>query len=109
MWSSLRSVVTGSHEKEDILMAKKLVAYFSATGTTKKVAEMIAQAADADLYEITPKQLYTKADLDWMDKKSRSTIEMSDKTIRPEMTDTDAHIENYDEIILGFPKMEYSL
>lgn len=84
-------------------MAKKLVAYFSASGVTKKVAEMIAQAADADLYEITPKQLYTKADLDWMDKKSRSTIEMSDKTIRPEMTDTDAHIENYDEIILGFP------
>lgn len=84
-------------------MAKKLVAFFSASGTTKKVAEMVAQAADADLYEITPKQLYTKADLDWMDKKSRSTIEMSDKTIRPEITDDDAKIENYDEIIIGFP------
>ena len=84
-------------------MAKKLVAFFSARGVTKKVAEMIAQAADADLYEIIPKQLYTKADLDWMNKKSRSTIEMTDKTIRPEITDTDAQIENYDEIILGFP------
>lgn len=84
-------------------MGKKLVAYFSASGTTKKAAEMIAKAAEADLYEIVPKQLYTKADLNWMDKKSRSSVEMSDKKYRPEITDTDAHISNYDEIILGFP------
>lgn len=58
---------------------KKLVAYFSASGTTRKIAEMIAQAAEADLYEITPKQPYSKADLNWMDKKSRSSVEMSDK------------------------------
>lgn len=89
--------------KGGILMGKKLVAYFSASGTTKKVAEMIASAADADLYEITPKQLYSKADLDWMDKKSRSSVEMSDKKYRPEIEDTDAHIAEYDEIILGFP------
>lgn len=84
-------------------MRKKLVAYFSASGTTKKAAEMIAKAAEADLYEIVPKRLYTKADLNWMDKKSRSSVEMSDKKYRPEITDTDAHISNYDEIILGFP------
>lgn len=84
-------------------MGKKLVAYFSASGTTKKTAEMVAEAAGADLYEITPAVAYTKADLNWMDKKSRSSVEMSDKKIRPEMTDTDAGIENYDEILLGFP------
>ena len=84
-------------------MGKKLVAYFSASGTTKKVAEMIAQAAEADLYEITPKQPYSKADLNWMDKKSRSSVEMSDKKFRPKITDTDAQIGGYDEVILGFP------
>ena len=84
-------------------MSKKLIAYFSASGTTKKVAEMISEAAGADLYEIKPKVLYTKADLDWMNKKSRSSVEMSDKKIRPELDDSDAHIENYDEIVLGFP------
>ena len=84
-------------------MGKKLVAFFSASGTTRKIAEMIAQAAEADLYEIVPKQAYSKADLNWMDKKSRSSVEMSDKKYRPEIKDTDAHIERYDEIILGFP------
>ena len=84
-------------------MEKKLVAYFSASGTTKKTAEMVAEAAGADLYEITPAVAYTKTDLNWMDKKSRSSVEMNDKKIRPEMTDTDAGIENYDEILLGFP------
>lgn len=84
-------------------MSKKLIAYFSASGTTKKVAEMISEAAGADLYEIKPKELYTKADLDWMNKKSRSSVEMSDKKIRPEFDDSNAHIENYDEIVLGFP------
>ena len=60
-------------------MGKKLVAYFSASGTTKKAAEMIAESAKADLFEITPKMAYTQADLNWMDKKSRSSVEMSDK------------------------------
>ncbi|MBO5238332.1 MAG: NAD(P)H-dependent oxidoreductase [Lachnospiraceae bacterium] len=84
-------------------MGKKLVAYFSASGTTRKIAEMIASAAEADLYEIMPKQLYSKADLNWMDKKSRSSVEMNDKKSRPEIADTDAPIDGYDEIILGFP------
>ena len=84
-------------------MAKKLVAYFSASGTTKKTAELLAEAAGADLYEITPKVAYTKADLNWMDKKSRSSVEMNDKKFRPEIEDKDASIAEYDEIILGFP------
>ena len=84
-------------------MGKRLVAFFSASGTTKKVAEMIASAVDADLYEIMPKQPYSKADLNWMDKKSRSSVEMSDKKFRPEISDIDVSVERYDEIILGFP------
>ena len=84
-------------------MSKKLVAYFSASGITRNVAKMVAEAAGADLYEITPKEAYTKADLNWMDKKSRSSVEMTDKKIRPEITDTDAKISEYDEIFLGFP------
>ena len=80
-------------------MAKKLVAYFSASGTTKKTAELLAEAAGADLYEITPKVAYTKADLNWMDKKSRSSVEMNDKKFRPEIEDKDANIAEYDETI----------
>ena len=84
-------------------MGKKLVAYFSASGTTKSIAEMIAEAAKADLYEIAPKRPYSKADLNWMDKKSRSSVEMSDKKSRPELADKNANIVSYDTIILGFP------
>ena len=84
-------------------MNKTLVAYFSASGITRKIAEMIAETGDFSLYEITPKELYTSDDLNWMNKKSRSSVEMSDKKIRPEITDTDAHIKEYDTIILGFP------
>ena len=84
-------------------MGKKLVAYFSATGTTRKIAEMIASSAGADLYEIMPEKAYSKADLDWMDKKSRSSVEMNDKKYRPEISGTDAEISKYEEIILGFP------
>lgn len=84
-------------------MAKRLVAYFSASGTTKKVGDMIAEAAHADVYEITPRELYTKEDLNWMNKASRSSIEMSDKTSRPEIIDKELETSDYDEIILGFP------
>ena len=84
-------------------MGKKLVAYFSASGTTEKIAEMIAEATAADLFEILPKQPYTKDDLNWMDKKSRTSVEMSDKKFRPEISDTDIQVDMYDEIILGFP------
>lgn len=84
-------------------MGKKLVAYFSASGVTRKVAETVAEAAGCYLYEIEPKVPYTKADLNWMDKKSRSSVEMSDKKIRPELADNDIDISPYDEIIIGFP------
>lgn len=84
-------------------MAKKLVAYFSAEGTTKKAAGMIAEAAGADLFEIMPQTPYTKADLNWMDKKSRSSVEMKDKAFRPPVQESDADIAVYDEIFLGFP------
>ena len=84
-------------------MSKKLVVYFSASGITQKVAEMIAEPADCDIYEIAPKVAYTKADLNWMDKKSRSSVEMNDKKIRPELADNAINISGYDEIILGFP------
>lgn len=81
----------------------KLVAYFSASGKTKKVALKLAEAIGASLYEITPKVPYTRADLNWMNKKSRSSIEMSDKSFRPEIADIDANIDNYDVIYVGFP------
>ena len=84
-------------------MSKKLVAFFSASGTTKKVAEMIAEEAKADLFEIEPKVPYTKADLDWMNKKSRSSVEMSDKKYRPEIMKKKMDMSSYDEILLGFP------
>ena len=83
------------------IMSKKLVAFFSASGTTKKVAEMIAEEAKADLFEIEPKVPYTKADLDWMDKKSRSSVEMRDKKYRPEIMKKEMDMSFYDEILLG--------
>lgn len=86
---------------------KKLVAYFSASGTTANVAADLAKAAGADLYEIKPKVPYTTADLDWMDKTSRSTIEMNDRSFRPEIKDTDAGIAAYDVIYIGFPVWWY--
>lgn len=82
---------------------KTLVAYFSASGKTKSKAETIAEGLGADLYEIVPEQLYTKEDLNWMDKKSRSSVEMSDKKFRPALKAKDAPIEGYDKIVLGFP------
>ena len=84
-------------------MAKKLVAYFSASGVTAKVADMLADVVGADIHEIRPKTPYTKADLNWMNKKSRSSIEMNDKTIRPEIAESNVQIDDYDVIFLGFP------
>lgn len=84
-------------------MGQKLVAYFSATGTTAKVAEILADAVGADIYEIRPETLYTKADLNWMNPFSRSTKEMKNKKFRPALADRDAGIENYDTIFIGFP------
>lgn len=84
-------------------MSKKLVAYFSASGVTAKVADLLADAVGADIHEIRPKVPYTKADLNWMDKKSRSSIEMADKKIRPEIAESNVRIEEYDVVFLGFP------
>ncbi|MGN0342676.1 MAG: flavodoxin [Roseburia sp.] len=84
-------------------MSKKLVAYFSASGVTKKAAKVLAELAGADLYEIQPEVLYTKEDLDWKDNKSRSTIEMNDKSSRPAIADKDAKVGDYDVIFVGFP------
>lgn len=84
-------------------MSKKLVAYFSASGVTAKVADLLADAVGADIHEIRPKVPYTKADLNWMDKKSRSSIEMADKKIRPEIAESNVRVEEYDVVFLGFP------
>ncbi len=84
-------------------MSKKLVAYFSASGVTKSYAEKLAKAADADLFEIKPEVPYTKADLDWMDKNSRSTVEMKNPDSRPEIAEKLADMEKYDTVFLGFP------
>lgn len=84
-------------------MSKKLVAYFSASGKTAKVADMLADAVGADIYEIRPEVPYTKADLNWMNKKSRSSVEMNDKAFRPVIADKNANIDQYDTIFLGFP------
>ena len=84
-------------------MAKTLVAYFSASGVTKKTAEKLAEAAKADIYEIKPAVPYTKADLNWMDKKSRSSVEMGNKSFRPEIVKDDLDLSQYDTILVGFP------
>lgn len=84
-------------------MSRKLVAYFSASGVTAKVAERLSEAIGADLYEIEPQVSYTKADLDWMDKTSRSTIEMNDQTSRPAISGKRDNMGDYDTIFVGFP------
>ena len=84
-----------------------LVAYFSATGTTAKAAQALARAVGADLYEIRPAVPYTSADLNWMDKGSRSSVEMGDKSSRPALKDTDAPVAGHDVIFLGFPVWWY--
>lgn len=84
-------------------MSKKLVAYFSASGVTAKVAGLLADAVGADIHEIRPKFPYSKADLNWMDKKSRSTIEMNNKAFRPEIEHSDLKMDAYDVVFLGFP------
>ena len=84
-------------------MSKILVAYFSASGVTKNAAEKLAKAANADLFEIKPVRPYTDADLDWTDKKSRSTVEMNDLSSRPEIAKKCENMESYDVVFVGFP------
>lgn len=84
-------------------MSKKLVAYFSASGVTAKLAKRLADAVDADIFEIKPEKPYTTADLDWTNKKSRSSVEMSDKSFRPAVAEKLDNIADYDTIYVGFP------
>ena len=84
-------------------MSRKLVAYFSASGVTAKVAENLSDALGADLFEIVPRVRYTKSDLDWRDKTSRSTIEMNDPSSRPEIESLRENVAEYDTIYVGFP------
>ena len=86
---------------------KTLVAYFSASGVTANVAKLLAEAAGADLFEIKPAVPYTNADLNWMDKKSRSTVEMQDKSSRPAIAAPCSNLADYDTIFVGFPSWWY--
>lgn len=95
-------------ERKEESMAKTLVAYFSAGGVTKKAAEKVAAAASADLFEIRPAVPYTNKDLDWMDKKSRSSVEMNDPSSRPETTGTVADMGQYGTVLIGFPIWWYT-
>lgn len=84
-------------------MEKTLVAYFSATGATKRLAEKIANTIDADIFEIKPAEEYTKEDLRWPSRNNRSFVEMKDKNFRPKIKDGIIDMDDYDEIFLGFP------
>ena len=86
---------------------KALVAYFSASGVTAKVAGKLAEALNAPLYEIKPAAAYTAADLDWTNKQSRSTLEMNDKDCRPALADTDAPVAEADTVFVGYPVWWY--
>ena len=88
-------------------MSKTLVAYFSASGVTARAAKQIAEAVGADLYEIRPAEPYTSADLNWMDRKSRSTIEMNDPACRPAIAEPVERMEQYDTVFVGFPVWWY--
>ena len=88
-------------------MSKALVAYFSASGTTKAVAEKLAQGIGADLHEIAPKIPYTRGDLNWMDKHSRSSVEMNDRNARPEIASRVQNMTQYDVVFVGFPVWWY--
>jgi len=84
-------------------MSKRLVAYFSCSGTTARVAKTLAEAAGANLFEIKPEVPYTNADLNWMDKNARSTVEMKDPSSRPAIANTVANMAEYDVVFVGFP------
>lgn len=88
-------------------MSKALVAYFSAEGTTKRVAARLAGSIGADLHEIVPKVPYMRADLNWQDKHSRSSVEMNDRSARPEIASRVADMARYDVVFVGFPVWWY--
>lgn len=88
-------------------MSKVLVAYFSASGVTKKLATNLAEATGGDLFEIVPEELYTKADLNWMNPKSRSSVEMKDRSCRPAIASKVEDMSSYDAVFIGFPVWWY--
>ena len=88
-------------------MSNVLVAYFSASGVTKSVAEKIADENGYDIFEIVPQEIYTPADLDWTDKNSRSTIEMNDKSFSPPIAES-CDVSGYDTVVIGFPVWWYT-
>jgi flavodoxin len=88
-------------------MSNVLVTYFSASGVTRNVAEKIAGENGYDIFEIKPVKKYTSADLDYMDKNSRSTIEMNDKSFRPPIEET-CDVSDYDTVVIGFPVWWYT-
>ena len=88
-------------------MSKALVAYFSASGVTKRAAENLAKAAGADLFEIVPEKIYTSADLNWQDKQSRSSVEMNDRNSRPAISSRIEDIKQYSHVFVGFPVWWY--
>ena len=90
-------------DNQDVQNHKALVAYFSATGTTKGVAEHIANGLNADIYEIVPEEPYTDADLDYNDNNSRTTIEMNDPDARPVISGSVENMEQYDTVFIGYP------
>ena len=89
-------------------MSKILISYFSASGVTKGVAQKIAEATNSDLFEIEPVEKYTKADLIWLNPKSRSSLEMRDKSSRPPIVNKITNISDYDTIVIGFPVWWYT-
>lgn len=105
MMAVLTLTACGQNNKKEM---KTLVAYFSATGTTKTVAEDLAEVAGATLYEIKPEVKYTAADLDWRDKQSRSSLEMADKSSRPAIVKDLKDADGYDVIYIGFPVWWYT-
>lgn len=92
---------------KEAFMRKTLVAYFSASGVTKRLSENLAKAIGADLFEIIPEELYTEADLNWRDKNSRSTVEMKDRACRPAIASRIDDISQYDVVFVGFPVWWY--
>ncbi len=102
---ALSAVATANAQNDDVMSnnRKTLVAYFSATGTTMEAATKLAKVANADLHEIVPAVPYTPADLNWRDKKSRSTLEMEDKSSRPAIANKVENMEQYDTVFVGYP------
>ena len=97
-----------NNQTKDNNMSKTLVAYFSATGTTKAAAERLAKENNADLFEIVPEKPYTSADLDWTNKQSRSSVEMKDLDSRPAISGTVENLGQYDTVYIGFPIWWYT-